>query len=99
MTVVTRVQTHAGNIAPVAGYQELSEGRLLASAKRGQKNAFGELGQPHMKKILETARRITKNREDAVDAIQDSVVRAFLHIKDHSRSSFQGGGGTWKRAR
>ena len=90
--MATRVQTHAGNIAPVAGYQELGERTLLASARRGQKSAFGELCEPHMQKILQTAYRITKNREDAEDARQDSFLRAFLHIKDFDgRSRFS----TW----
>lgn len=90
--MATRVQTHAGNIAPVAGSQELGERTLPASARRGQKSAFGELCEPHMKKILRAAYRITKNREDAEDARQDSFPRAFLHIKDFDgRSRFS----TW----
>jgi RNA polymerase sigma-70 factor (ECF subfamily) len=45
-----------------------------------------------MKKILQAAYRITKNREDAEDARQDSFLRAFLHIKDFDgRSRFS----TW----
>jgi RNA polymerase sigma-70 factor (ECF subfamily) len=90
--VATRVQTHAGNIAPVAGYQEAGEGTLLASARRGQKSAFGELCEPHMQRILQTAYRITKNREDAEDARQDAFLLAFVHINDFDgRSRFS----TW----
>jgi RNA polymerase sigma-70 factor (ECF subfamily) len=90
--VATRVQTHAGNIAPVAGYQELGERTLLASAKRGQIGAFEELCGPHLKTILRTTYRITKNREDAEDARQDTVLRALVHINDFDgRSRFS----TW----
>lgn len=90
--MATRVQTHAGNIATVAGYQEVGERTLLASARRGQKSAFGELCEPHMQKILQTAYRITKNREDAEDAQQDAFLLAFVHINDFDgRSRFS----TW----
>jgi RNA polymerase sigma-70 factor (ECF subfamily) len=70
----------------------LNENTVVAAAKRGQTAAFDELWQSHTKRILRTTYRITKNREDAEDALQDSFLRAFLHIKDFDgRSSFS----TW----
>ena len=70
----------------------LNENRAVAAAKRGQTTAFDELWQSHTKRILRTTYRITRNREDAEDALQDSFLRAFLHIKDFDgRSSFS----TW----
>ena len=70
----------------------LNENKVVAAAKRGQTAAFDELWQSHTKRILRTTYRITRNREDAEDALQDSFLRAFLHIKDFDgRSSFS----TW----
>ena len=53
---------------------------------------FDALIAPHIEKILRTAYRITRNREDAEDAIQDALLQALLHFEDFDgRSAF----GTW----
>jgi RNA polymerase sigma-70 factor (ECF subfamily) len=66
-----------------------SEARLVFQAKRGHQGAFGELCERYSQKILRTALRITRNREDAEDALQDSFLSAFVHIrKFDGRSSF-----------
>jgi len=59
----------------------LSESELIAAAKDGKSEAFEALVQPHSKKILSAIRRITRNREDAEDALQDALLKAFTHIK------------------
>jgi RNA polymerase sigma factor (sigma-70 family) len=65
---------------------------LVAAAMRGCSAAFGELCQPFAKRLVPTIQRITRNREDAEDALQDSFLRAFVHIKDFDgRSKFS----TW----
>jgi RNA polymerase sigma-70 factor, ECF subfamily len=65
------------------------ESRLVADAKRGHQGAFGELCERHSKKLFHTTLRITRNREDAEDALQDSLLSAFVHIrKFDGRSSF-----------
>lgn len=65
------------------------EQKLLAAAKCGDRAAFDELFQPLAKRTFQIVYRITRNREDAEDALQDSFLRAFLHIKAfESRSSF-----------
>ena len=58
---------------------------LVSAAKAGDRRAFVELYERHSRKVLPTIYRITKNREDAEDAFQDAVLRAFVHIK-----SFEG---------
>jgi len=66
-----------------------SEEKLLAAAKSGHAAAFGELCERHTKKIFRTAQQITRNREDAEDAVQDSFLSAFVHLKDFDgRSRF-----------
>jgi RNA polymerase sigma factor (sigma-70 family) len=74
--------------------QRLLEKDLLAAAKLGHNEAFESLVRPHSKSIFRAIYRITKNREDAEDALQDSLLKAFAHLKsfDH-RSQFS----TWLR--
>lgn len=51
-----------------------------------------EIWRTHAKQILRVTRRITNNREDAEDALQDSFLRAHVHLHDFDgRSSI----GTW----
>jgi RNA polymerase sigma-70 factor (ECF subfamily) len=70
----------------------LSESQLVAAAKRGHSGAFDVLFERHGDALFWATFRITKQREDAEDAVQDSMLRAFLHIRDFDeRSKF----GTW----
>jgi RNA polymerase sigma-70 factor (ECF subfamily) len=65
---------------------------LLAQARRGHSEAFDALCQPHKRRLLRSTYRITRNREDAEDALQNSFLRVFLHIdKFDGRSAFS----TW----
>jgi RNA polymerase sigma factor (sigma-70 family) len=41
---------------------------------------FEEIWSTHAKQILRVTQRITNNRQDAEDALQDSFLRAFLHL-------------------
>src|SRR6202167_6608190 len=67
----------------------LSEDRLIAAAHRAQEWAFVELCTRNSKRVFNTIYGVTKNREDAEDALQDSMMRAFLHLKQFDgRSSF-----------
>jgi len=66
-----------------------SEERLVVAAKRGYSEAFGELCERNSTRIFRVANRITRNREDAEDAVQDSFLNAFVHLKDFDgRSRF-----------
>jgi RNA polymerase sigma factor (sigma-70 family) len=70
----------------------ISEARLLSDAKRGEPEPFEALCQTLRPRLLKIALRITRNREDAEDAVQDSMMRAFVHLNDfHGDSSFS----TW----
>jgi RNA polymerase sigma-70 factor (ECF subfamily) len=90
--MATNVFSAAGDGGAESCCREPEEGQLLASAKSGQSAAFAELCQSYAKKILRTTYRITKNQEDAEDAVQDSFLKAFLHIEHfEGRSSFS----TW----
>ncbi|HET7107621.1 MAG TPA: sigma-70 family RNA polymerase sigma factor [Candidatus Acidoferrum sp.] len=66
-----------------------SEGRLIAAAKNGHGGAFGVLCERHEEMILRVTFRITRNREDAEDAVQDSFLSAFVHLSNFDgRSRF-----------
>jgi RNA polymerase sigma-70 factor (ECF subfamily) len=64
-----------------------TESQLIAAAKRGQSEALNLLFQKHSDAIFWATFRITKQREDAEDAVQDSMLRAFLHIRDFDERS------------
>jgi len=54
---------------------------LVAVAKTGDARAFELLVQRHEGKIFSLAQRMTRNREDAEDVVQQSFQKAFLHLK------------------
>lgn len=69
-----------------------AEERLLAAARGGDRAAFGELVERSADKVFHTTLRITGNREDAEDALQESFLSALLHLHDFDgRSRFS----TW----
>ena len=70
----------------------LREQRLVAAARRGHVAAFDELCQPYTGRLRHMTLRITRNKEDSEDAVQDSLMRAFVYIRNFDgRSSFS----TW----
>jgi RNA polymerase sigma factor (sigma-70 family) len=58
---------------------------LVLAACSGDSHAFVELSKPHSTRILLTLYRITKNWQDAEDALQEALMKAFLYL-----DSFQG---------
>ena len=75
--------------ALVPHFGRLCDGELVAAAKNGDQAAFGELFSRYSQRILRTTLRITRNREDAEDALQDSFLNALVHIASfEGRSSF-----------
>jgi RNA polymerase sigma-70 factor, ECF subfamily len=53
---------------------------LVAVAKFGDHHAFAELWTRHSKTAFKVAYRITGNRDDAEDAIQDAWMKAYTHL-------------------
>jgi RNA polymerase sigma factor (sigma-70 family) len=65
---------------------------LVTAAKRGEREAFEQLCHGCTERIFRTLLRITKNREDAEDALQESLLSAYVHLKEFDeRASFS----TW----
>jgi RNA polymerase sigma-70 factor, ECF subfamily len=63
------------------------EEMLLSAAQAGQEWAFVELCNRHSGRILFALTRITNNREDAEDAFQESILKAFVHFGTFNRAS------------
>jgi RNA polymerase sigma factor (sigma-70 family) len=75
----------AQHLAP----SDMDDDLLVQAAQTGQEWAFVELCTRNSKRVFNTIYGVTKNREDAEDALQDSMMRAFLHLKQFDgRSSF-----------
>src|SRR5580700_4802046 len=76
----------SNNDAVIGGsLREMSDESLVVAAQDGNINAFAELRDRHFRTLLRTAYRITRNWEDAEDALQDSFLKAFTHL-----NSFEG---------
>jgi RNA polymerase sigma-70 factor, ECF subfamily len=54
---------------------------LVAAAKARDARAFELLVKRHERKIFSMVHRITRNREDAEDVVQQSFHKAFIHLK------------------
>ena len=69
-----------------------SDALLVTRAQNGEQLAYVELCTRHHDLVFRTVLRITHNRDDAEDIIQDSWMRAFAHIGTFDgRSAFS----TW----
>lgn len=89
MSGIIPIENCGGMIGEI---EQQSDEQLIAAAKRGNEAACGSLCERHMKKIFRVTLRITRNRQDAEDAMQDSFLSAFVHLKDFDgRSRFS----TW----
>ena len=64
-----------------------SDAALVAAAKCGDAQAFEELVFRHEGRVFAVAQRITHNREDAEDVVQESFHKAFIHLGDFQEKS------------
>jgi RNA polymerase sigma-70 factor (ECF subfamily) len=67
--------------------EEISEECLLAAAQKGDQAAYGEICKRHSQKILRITLRITRNYEDAEDALQESFLKAMVHMGEFKGKS------------
>jgi RNA polymerase sigma-70 factor (ECF subfamily) len=69
-----------------------NDGSVVLGASNEHSTALATLSHQCRAKLFRTAHRVTRTREDAEDAVQDTLLRAFVHMSDfEGRSSF----GTW----
>src|SRR5260221_1282996 len=73
-------------------FREESDSTLVAATKNGESQAFEFLVKRHEAKTFSVAFRITRNREDAQDVVQQAFHKAFMHLdRFQEKSSFS----TW----
>lgn len=66
-----------------------SDAALVENVKSGNHSAYSELVKRHSTQAFRIALRITQNKQDAEDAMQDSLFRAFHRINSFDgRSAF-----------
>jgi RNA polymerase sigma-70 factor, ECF subfamily len=58
----------------------LTDESLVAAAKSGNHPAFVELWTRHSNTAFKTVYRITGNRDDAEDALQEAWMKAYVHL-------------------
>ena len=69
------------------GNAQQSDDALVAAARCGEKDAFGKLVLRYEPRVFAVAKRITKNREDAEDVVQDAFHNAFRHLRNFRNES------------
>ena len=70
-----------GNLPSTPLNEDVSDERaLVAKAKSGHDDAFGELYNRHQRKAFSTAFRILRNEQDAEDAVQRAFQRALVNL-------------------
>src|SRR5467141_3595289 len=75
-----------------SAFREESDSKLVAAIKNGESQAFEFLVKRHEAKTFSVAFRITRNREDAQDVVQQSFHKAFVPLDSfQEKSSFS----TW----
>jgi RNA polymerase sigma factor (sigma-70 family) len=80
------------NVTSRDSANKLNDGGLVQAMNNGHSPAFATLSERYKEQLFRAAHRITRTREDAEDAVQDALLRAFVHMGDfEGRSNF----GTW----
>jgi RNA polymerase sigma-70 factor (ECF subfamily) len=83
-----RIDLSTSNPRPLASRVARDDEHLLvAAAKGGDLSAFEELVQRYEGKILRLTMNITRNREDAEDAMQDAFLKAYAHLAGFKEDS------------
>ncbi len=73
-------------------HMDLSEPELIEKAKNGDSRAFEMLIRLHDRRLLQVCHGIMGNMQDAYDAYQDGLIRAYTHLDSfRAESAF----GTW----
>ena len=81
--------TYATRELPVGFTAEACDMYLVAAAKDGDQQAYTELCRRHSQVIFQRVLRITGNTADAEDALQEALLKAYIHIGGfEGRSAF-----------
>jgi RNA polymerase sigma-70 factor (ECF subfamily) len=67
-------------------YSIASDDQLLVEAQSGSQQAFVELCRRHSPMVKKRILSIVRNQEDAEDALQDTLLRAYRHMDTFRRN-------------
>jgi len=56
------------------------DSHLVERARQGDIGAFESLIEPYLEKLFKSIWKITRNREDAEDSMQETLLKAFTHL-------------------
>jgi RNA polymerase sigma-70 factor (ECF subfamily) len=82
--LLSRSSLHGGNCA--CGHAEASDDDLITAAQCGDQRAFVELCGRHSGVTKTKIFSIVRNHEDAEDALQDTLLRAYTNLTSFRRS-------------
>ena len=68
-------------------HDQVNEVDLVTAAQAGSEVAFRELYRRNAGQVFRSISRVAKDRADAEDALQDTLARAFTHIRQFQRRS------------
>jgi RNA polymerase sigma factor (sigma-70 family) len=80
---------HVAKGSPIGITADTPDIFLVAAAKDGDHQAYAELCRRHSKQIRRTILRITRDAADAEDTLQETLLKAYVHIgRFEGRSAF-----------
>jgi RNA polymerase sigma-70 factor, ECF subfamily len=83
------ILAYVANGSPIGITADTPDIFLVAAAKDGDHQAFAELCRRHSQQILRTILRITRDVADAEDTLQETLLKAYVHIgRFEERSAF-----------
>lgn len=77
----------SNRIRPIPSMKHVSDNNLVAEARLGSEQAFTELWSRHGERVRVVVWRITHNREDAEDVLQEAYLKSFLHLVSFNGNS------------
>lgn len=80
----SRSSLHDGDYAPP--HSGVSEDDLITAAQLGDQKAFVELCGRHSTSTKKKIYMIVRNQEDAEDALQETLLRAYTHLSSFRRA-------------
>lgn len=76
----------SAGVPPVPAWEALADGALVAHARRGEPDAYGELVRRYQQRLYSVAFRLVGEEQEALDVTQEGLVRAY-HALDRFDAS------------
>jgi RNA polymerase sigma-70 factor, ECF subfamily len=88
-TVMDTLDSASNDLACRSEGAEINDEQLVSAAQAGDALAFVQLKDRHANRLLPRIYRITRNWQDAEDVLQETLLKAFVHLPTfEGRSSF-----------